>query len=99
MNSRLIMTYLYPSLAAASFTLVILAILFWLTKRRTRLVLTQSIYFVTEFATFVLLTLTTGAHPMIDIDHFRSWIVVSRLCMLVAMLCYGAEYLRRVKES
>lgn len=93
------MSILYPALAACSFGLIILASLFWLTQRRTWLVAAQIIYFVTEFATFVLLTLVTGANPMYDIEQFRGWIVVSRGAMLVAMIFYGAHYWRRIRET
>jgi hypothetical protein len=93
------MSILYPALAACSFGLIILASLFWLTQRRTWLVVGQVIYFVTEFVTFTLLTLTTGANPMFDISQFRPLIVVARLAMLMAMIFYGWQYWRRIRSG
>lgn len=93
------MSFLYPMLTALSFALAVSAVIFWLTQRRTRVVLVQAIYFATEFLTFVLLTLTTGARPLLDIDGFRSWIVVARLLMLAAMIGYLYEYWRRIRRG
>jgi hypothetical protein len=54
---------------------------------------------VTEFVTFTLLTLTTGANPMFDISQFRPLIVVARLAMLMAMIFYGWQYWRRIRSG
>ncbi len=97
MDIRLIMSILYPLLAAALFIVAGMAFLFWAMRRRTSVALSQALCFLAEFATMALLVLTTGANPIFDIERFRVWVVVSRFLFLLALLFYGWHLWRRLR--
>lgn len=97
MDIRLIMSVLYPLLAATCFTVAGLAFLFWAMRRRTSVVLSQALCFFAEFATMVVLVLTTGANPIFDIEQFRIWVVVTRFLLLVALLFHAWHLWRRLR--
>ncbi len=99
MDIRLIMSFLYPILAATAFVVAGLALLFWAMRRRTTVVLSQALCFYAEFATLALLTLTTGAAPVLDIEQFRSWVVITRILLLVALWFHAYQLWQRISAE
>ena len=97
MDIRLIMSFLYPILAAVCLLVAGLALLFWAMRRRTMVALSQALCFFAEFATMVVLVLTTGVNPIFDIEHFRVWVVVTRFLLLVALLFHAWHLWRRLR--
>lgn len=84
MSIQQIMGILYPLLAATSFGLLLSLVGYWYWERRIRMVIAAICYLVTEFASMMLLSLSTGASPILDIAIVRPWIVLVRVLMLGA---------------
>lgn len=99
MDIRHVITYLYPTLAATSFVVAGLALVFWATRRRTWVVFSQSMCFFAEFATMVVLVLTTGINPIFDIEQFLVWVVHTRILLLAALLFHAWHLWRRIRTN
>lgn len=99
MDIRLIMSFLYPTLAATTFVVAGLVLVFYATKRRTKVVLSQALCFIAEFFTIVVLVLTTGANPIFDIEQFRVWVVVTRVMLLLALLIHAWHLWERIRAD
>jgi hypothetical protein len=99
MDIRLIMSILHPILAAAFLLVAGLSLLFWAMRRRTNVALSQALCFFAEFTTMVLLVLTTGTDPVLDIEDLRAWIVATRFMLLAALLFHAWHLWRRLRAQ
>lgn len=90
------MSVIYPCLAAASFVVVGMVVLFYANERRTRAVRLIGYYMFLNFLAFVILSLTTGAYPLIDFNILRGWLVAVRFAMLITLILYAHELWRRL---
>jgi hypothetical protein len=97
MDIRLIMSILHPILAAAFLLVAGLSLLFWAMRRRTNVALSQALCFLIEFTVMVLLVLTTGTDPVLDIEDLRAWIVATRFMLLAALLFHAWHLWRRLR--
>jgi hypothetical protein len=66
-------------------------------RRRTNVALSQALCFFAEFATMVLLVLTTGTDPVLDIEDLRAWIVATRFMLLAALIFHAWHLWRRLR--
>jgi hypothetical protein len=66
-------------------------------RRRTNVALSQALCFFAEFTTMVLLVLTTGTDPVLDIEDLRAWIVATRFMLLAALLFHAWHLWRRLR--
>lgn len=80
------MSILYPVMTATSFMVTIVMLLYYIRVRPVRLVLVTSFFMVAETVVLALLTLTTGTHPVLNIDQYRPLVAWARFFQWIAML-------------
>lgn len=103
LNERQRMSILYPVMTATGFLATVVMLLYYISVRPVRLVLSTVFYLASETAVLLLLSLTTGAHPVLDdIGQYRSWVVWARLCnwlSLIWMIYEGANMVFRCHKQ
>lgn len=77
------MPVVYPMLGAACLSVAFILFFTYWVWDRTPVILPIGVHFLIESLTLLLLTLTTGHNPMLDIAMFRTWIVWLRFLMLI----------------
>jgi len=80
------MSILYPLMTATSFLVTVVMALYCARTRITRLMLATVFYFSSETVVLALLTLTTGADPVLNIEQYRPLVAWARVFMWVALL-------------
>lgn len=80
------MSLLYPVMTATSFMAMIVMLLYYISVRPVRLVLATVFYLASETVVLALLTLTTGAHPVLDIEQYRPLVAWTRFFNWLALI-------------
>lgn len=90
------MSILYPLMTATSFLVTVVMALYCARTRITRLMLATVFYFSSETVVLSLLTLTTGANPVLNIDQYRPLVAWARVFMWIAMLWIARDGARLI---
>lgn len=93
-----LMPLVYPLLGTTCLAISFLLFLTYWLWDRTMVILPLAIHFFLEAFTFLVLTLTTGHNPVLDINMFRTWIVWLRLLMFINSFAVLHWQLRRFSE-
>lgn len=80
------MSILYPLMTATSFVVTVVMAIYCAHTHITRLILAAVFYFSAETIVLALLTLTTGANPVLNIDQYRPLVAWARVFMWLALL-------------
>lgn len=93
---------LYPALTATSFMVTVVMALYYISVRPIRLVLATTFYFVSETVVLAILTLATGADPVLTMSQYRPLVGWARFFMLLSlfwMIYDAAEMIFRDPEK
>jgi ribose/xylose/arabinose/galactoside ABC-type transport system permease subunit len=85
-NVQYWMSILYPIMTATSFMLTVTLLIYYIKIRPIRLTLATSFYFASETIVLALLTLTTGAHPVLSIEQYRPLVAWARFFNWMAIV-------------
>lgn len=80
------MSILYPIMTATLFLLTVAMLIYYIKVRPIRLTLASASYFASETVVLALLTLTTGAHPVLNIEQYRPLVAWARFFNWMAMI-------------
>ena len=85
-NVQYWMSLLYPVMTATSFMAMVVMLLYYISVRPVRLVLATVFYLASETVVLALLTLTTGAYPVLDIEQYRPLVAWTRFFNWLALI-------------
>ncbi len=80
------MSLLYPIMTATCFMATVVMVLYYISVRPVRLVLATAFYLISETVVLALLTLTTGAHPVLSVDQYRPLVAWARFFNWLALV-------------
>ena len=79
------MSLIYPTLCAVLFTKIGMLTFYWWTSRG-RMVASAIVVWIIEFFIILLLALSTGSKPPLDIIQYRHMVTIFRFFMLLAVV-------------